>query len=576
MLQVGGFLQVPPGFLPAAVNGHRTDGLVSVWFLGAPNDRRSAFSLAGAIIRRAALFRPGFVGAWMYVVLVLVVIPATLLAAVRLMALVGVSRPRALSTPLVIFALAFINAGSWALITPAFQTPDEPEHFAYAEYLAQTGHPPARTLGPRGPYSSREALAIGAVHAYGVAEASSARPPWAHELPRRWHRLAYHAAGDDGGGYLVSAAPNSPLYYSTLIPAYRAGGVDPFAELTAMRFVSALFGALTALCAFLTVREILPRWPLAAVSAGLIVAFQPMFGFISGAVSNDNGVNAAAASVVFLLIRGLRRGITPLVGVGLGISLVALPLMKGTGFALYPAAGVGILGMAWRQHDHKAIRGWLALAATLVMAVLVWHLFSTAPTRATHGGGTGASGATLTSGTIKNTLHHPTLYLSYLWQVFLPRLPFMTDLASQPWPAFDIYVKRGWGAFGWYAIEFPHWVYLIVVTVMIAVGALAVRTVYRERRIARSLWIELVVLSLVIIGVIGGVEAAYTGTAPRPVVAEQGRYAFTAIVPLATVAVAGCFGAGRSRAIWLLAALASAVLGMSYAAQLLTLVRFFS
>ena len=43
---------------------------------------------------------------------------------------------------------------------------------------------------------------------------------------------------------------------------------------------------------------------------GLLVAFQPMFGFISGAINNDNGVNAAAAAIAYLLIRGLRRGLT--------------------------------------------------------------------------------------------------------------------------------------------------------------------------------------------------------------------------------------------------------------------------
>ena len=37
--------------------------------------------------------------------------------------------------------IAFANAASWALITPAFNAPDEPDHFAYGQYLATTGPP---------------------------------------------------------------------------------------------------------------------------------------------------------------------------------------------------------------------------------------------------------------------------------------------------------------------------------------------------------------------------------------------------------------------------------------------------
>ena len=39
-----------------------------------------------------------------------------------------------------------------------------------------------------------------------------------------------------------------------------------------------------------------------------------MYGFISGAVNNDVGVNAGAAALELLLIRMLRRGITIRVG----------------------------------------------------------------------------------------------------------------------------------------------------------------------------------------------------------------------------------------------------------------------
>ena len=81
-----------------------------------------------------------------------------------------------------------------------------------------------------------------------------------------------------------------------------------------MRLTSALIGALTVVFAFLLARELAPGRPWLAVLAALLVAYEPMYGFISGAVNNDVGVNAGAAALELLLIRMLRRGVTTAVG----------------------------------------------------------------------------------------------------------------------------------------------------------------------------------------------------------------------------------------------------------------------
>ena len=56
------------------------------------------------------------------------------------------------------------------------------------------------------------------------------------------------------------------------------------------------------LFAFLLVRELAPGRPWLAVVAALLVAYEPMYGFISGAVNNDVGVNAGAAALLYLLL----------------------------------------------------------------------------------------------------------------------------------------------------------------------------------------------------------------------------------------------------------------------------------
>ncbi len=136
------------------------------------------------------------------------------------------------------------------------------------------------------------------------------RLPWLSSQERYYEAQVakLHPRASDGGGN-ETAATHGPIYYAALAPAYVIASSSPFSQLTLMRLTSALIGALTVLFTFLLVRELAPGRPWLAVLAALLVAFQPMYGFISGAVNNDVGVNAGAAALELLLIRMLRRGL---------------------------------------------------------------------------------------------------------------------------------------------------------------------------------------------------------------------------------------------------------------------------
>ena len=162
---------------------------------------------------------------------------------------------------------------------------------------------------------------------YSQVSLPETRPPWLRGDEVAWeHETSTMPPADNGGGYTPAASPHQPAYYLLVAPAYElVRSQSTFSQLTAVRLASALLGALVAFCAFGVVREMLPRWPVAALAAGLLVAFQPMFGFISGAVNNDNGVNAAAALSLYLVIRGLRRGLTWRLALALGATLALGP-----------------------------------------------------------------------------------------------------------------------------------------------------------------------------------------------------------------------------------------------------------
>jgi hypothetical protein len=578
----------PAAKAPAAVVGSR----IAVWFLPPAGHERSLLASAGAIFARAALFRPGIVGAWTYPVLLLGVLPLTWLVSLLLLARATVGRPltvrgRRLRTGLVIAAVAFLNAASWALITPAFNTPDEPDHFAYVQYLAETGHMPSKIPSAQPAFSIDQTLALNAVNTYSVISNVEARPPWLALDVRRWEQLRAGMSSDprdNGGGYTPGASGHELPYYALAAAAYElVRSQSAFSQLTAMRLVSALLGAIVAACAYGIVRELLPRRRVAAVAAGLLVAFHPMFGFMAGAVNDDSGVNAAAALSLYLLIRALRRGLSWRIALALGAVLALTPLMKETGYEIYPAVAVGLLGLLWRAwrsgpRRRLDVRPWVALLAGLGAVAGGWRLLKphVLDTFGMPGGVSAAGGLSPTS-SVSLALHMPGRFLVYLWELFLPRLSFMGELFPPGWPFFQVYIERGWASFGWYTFDFPRWVYEIIVLAIGTVGLLALLAAWRYRGAVRCRGWEVLVIAMYPLCVLLAVEAAFFAPAGgRTVVAEQGRYIFPAIAALATIAVGGTFGLGRRWQVSLATALVVAMIGLSYASQLLTLGSFYT
>jgi hypothetical protein len=260
----------------------------------------------------------------------------------------------------------------------------------------------------------------------------------------------------------------------------------------------------------------------------------------------------------------------------LGAALALAPVMKETGYEIYPAAAVGLLGMAWRHHGARDARSWITLAGAFAIVQLGWSLLQPVFYPVIGGHSTNTGGIAATSA-LTLAEHWPGRFLVYLWELFLPKLPFMGSLFPPGWPFRDIYVVRGWGAFGWYTWTFPNWVYTVIISAMATVGLLALSAVVRERPALRARIFEACVIVLFPICVLVAVEAAFfTPTGGRLVVAEQGRYIFPAIAALATIAVVGTFGLGRRWHVPLATALVVAMIGLSYASQLLTLGSFYT
>jgi hypothetical protein len=575
-------LLAPPSSSPPTAGGRPIAGRIAVWYLPPAGVRRSYLARAGAILDRASLFRPALVGPWLYVLILLVVLPALALCAVRCLALAVAGGGRRLAAWL--YAIAALNFVCWSLITPAFQAPDEVDHFAYTQSLVERGEAPSRDPdSPLARWSSAQTLLLEDMSFSTDHQVGGTRPPWTDRQQDEYRAQVrnLHPSAADGGGN-ETAATYGPVYYAALAPAYLLASGSPLDQLTLMRLLSALIGALVVVFAFLLTRELAPGRPWLAVLAALLVCYEPMYGFISGSVNNDVGVNAGAAALELLLIRMLRRGITPAWGALTGALLIALPLIKATSLSLYPIAAAVFLASLWRRHDRAQLRAWGALA---VGAIAV-QLFSSQVLGGLEGASGASGSATISSNAsaASEALHHIPSYVAYVWQALLPRLPFMTRYFPPHAPGFVlthdagfvIFVERGWGAFGWYDVLFGHWVYVVIFLAMILTVPLGAWAARREWPWVRRHWLELAVLIAIPAAVILGFEAAYFSRTARSAIAEFGRYVFPAIAPLAVLVVGALHAFGRRRMLGAGVVLLVAMLALSYASQLLTLTGFYA
>ena len=565
---VGEFDQPPP-----TVDGKPVPSRIAVWFRPPSGEKKAVAAMLPDVVRRAALFRPGWVGPWTYVAILFIVFPGLMYAALRLLASAGTERRRRLPLALAIALIAFGHAACWALVTPVLDAPDETEHFAYAQRVAETGK--GLTNSPQ-LYSSDTGRLVDATRVLAHNETGDGRPPWLQEQEDAWReadRRERRPTGD-GGGVATATSSHSPVYYGTLAPAYHlAKGGSAATQVTSLRLSSALYGALAAACAFLLVAELVPRRRLIAVAAGLLVAFHPMFAFMSGSVNNDMGVNAMSALLLFLVVRAYVRGLSPGLAVAIGAVLIVAPLMKGTAYALYPAAAIGLAAALWRHPSRRAFISAAALGMTAIALFFAWTAVSGHFEREafTTPGGT-APGSNF--GGVQN----PRGLLAYLWQIFLPPLPFMVDYWQQGhYPYYFLYTVRAWGSFGWYAMTFSDWVYWVIAIAQptVAIGAVAALARFRHR--LRDLAIPALVIMLAITGIIAGVHAFYFPVTPRAdTIPEQGRYVFPAIAGIAAIVACAAFAFGRRYVTQIATALVVSVIGLAYAAQFMVLTRWFT
>ena len=372
---------------------------------------------------------------------------------------------------------AGLSALTWSFVTPPFHVPDEVAHFAYAQHLAETAELPE--LNGELEYAPEEQQALTVTEFYLVVGARDGRPPWTQLQQREMEDLP--AVPRVGTGTAQSATNNPPLYYAVMAAPYWLGsGVGLLDRLALMRLVSVLMAAATALAVFLFLREVLPGAAWAWTVGGLAVALQPLFGFVSSGVQPDALLALAGALLLLASARVLRRGLDARAGAQLGAAAAVGLLSKLAFLAFVPGlvlvAALGLRRALSERRRAEGVRGaalalglpGAAVALYALASVFIWD-------RALYG----ADETVSVNPTDQSAPARPGSMreqISYVWQLYLPRLPFMQDQFPAS-PIREVWVNGFIGRFGWLDTMWSPAVYraggviLLAVAVLAAVGA---------------------------------------------------------------------------------------------------------
>jgi hypothetical protein len=579
----------------ATSNGTRLIGRLRVEYLAA--GQHSWWSQALPVARRLGLGRaPG--GTWVVGVILALMAAVAVLAswlvlrelgegraassrqadatvedsAGRLASYVGGLR-RAPTAAWVCALIACLNAASWSILSPPFQAPDEPAHFAYVQQLVEAHQLPYTPLAGAEEYSPEEQTALADLRQGKVRFMPSAHTIATRAQEQKLEHDLAQPLSRRGSGFAGTATSEPPLYYAfEAIPYTLASSGTLLDRLELMRLFSCVFAGLTALFAFMFVRETLPRVPWAWTVGALAVALVPLLAFISGGVNPEGMLCAVSAALFYLLARAFARGLTPrLAAVICAVMIVGL-LSKLNAVGLVPGVMLGLLVSARRASSgsrravsRSAVA--LILAAGALLLVLVLGPFSS-----------DVSFGFISDSVTRATQTYPVLgQLSYTWQLFLPRLPGMTNYFPGLFTPRQLWFDGLVGLYGWGDTVFPGWVYDAALVPAGLIGLLSLQALVSDRVALGRRLSELAVYLTMGVGVLALVGLiSYTND-----VAGTGgpfwepRYLLPMLPLLGAVLALAARGAGRRFGPLIGVAIVVLVLGHDVFSQLLVAARYY-
>ncbi|MCC7353124.1 MAG: DUF2142 domain-containing protein, partial [Anaerolineae bacterium] len=356
----------------------------------------------------------------------------------------------------IIFAYLVI-AFLYAFYTPPWQVPDEPAHYNYVRFIAETRRLPVLQTGD---YDQ----------AYLDTIKARRFPPDLSIDPIRYESY------------------QPPLYYLLATPVYwlARGALLP------LRLFSVALGALLLLLIYAVARFTFPGRDNLALGATAFVAFLPQHVAMMAGVNNDALAEVIIAGALLLLVRyvgttnaqheAAERRRLVILGICIGLGL----LTKGSAYVLLPLAA-GAVGWRWWRIP-RATRPTLGALVKSMAAVLIPALALGLPLWV-------RNMALYGLGDFLGKRWHDTVVVNQPrtveWLAQMGLTAFLRAFAETTFRSF-------WGQFGWMGVLMDGRVYLFLGILSVAVGIGIVSALPRVQRDYSRFPIALLALSFLL------------------------------------------------------------------------------
>jgi len=327
---------------------------------------------------------------------------------------------------------------AFSLVNPLYESTDELHNDRYIRYILATGRLPV--LDPSQPRIQAHHPPL--YYLLGAAATFWIQPdsPWYYEPVWNPHR-GFHPweVGADNKNYYLHGPEEQSL-------------PDTALAVRVARWVNVVLGALMVGVTYAIARRILPDQDALAVGASAIVAFNPQFLYLSGAVNNDIAAGLAGSAIVLAALDQANQPVTirraALLGVLFGLALN----VKFNLVFMLMVIELALVLAAWRERASGGWRKWLIANLVLLAVTLALSGWWFVRNQILYGEPTA----------IRRT--------NELWGGRDPSRSWGTALTELPYAWSSL-----WGRFGYGQIPMPSGIYtaILVVTIVAAAGLIA-------------------------------------------------------------------------------------------------------
>jgi hypothetical protein len=274
-----------------------------------------------------------------------------------------------------LLVIMILKGVMWAVAFPLWQGPDEDDHFAVIQFVAEMGRLPDEgdEFLPDEITLSREIADVGRLdynpeqrQAFSDSAIGSNEAQFA-ELPSEV-RSSFELGGV---GKLMHA---TPLYYVLAVPVYKLFDSGTLLDRAfAQRIFAVLASSPIVIVAYLITRHLFPRNAAMRLTIPTLVAFQPMITEISAVVSTDGLFFVLYSLAIYVGLLIIRDGLTRKWAVWLAVVFIVGFLIKPTMNGFAPLIVLILLYDWLKAGDKLTLQGIVSLPKGSRRRTIIWN-----------------------------------------------------------------------------------------------------------------------------------------------------------------------------------------------------------